>query len=93
MIPVVITKEQLKLMLRELRSSCSNDSLYKKGEDIEKIQDSYLSTIKVSGERINRVDKTRMLVVKYLNDKNEIFTVNLNILLVYKHVPEIAMKQ
>ena len=93
MIPVNITKEELAPVLQSIRKGCTNDSDYKKGLDIQTIKNAYLNTIKVAGEKHNKIDLTRSLVVKYYDNHGELHSVNLLIPVVYKYIPHIALIQ
>jgi hypothetical protein len=93
MIQVTVTKEELMPILQEIRKDCSNDSPYKNGQDVQSIKCAYLNTIKVSGEKLNKIDLTRMLVVKYYDTSGELNLLHLKIPIVYKHIPNIALSQ
>jgi hypothetical protein len=93
---ITITKQELKSILEEMRNKNTNrkkteGSCYREGNDVQSIDDVYMKTIKVSGEKLNNVDQSRMLVVKYSNTNDEQITLNLTIQLVKKHIPRIAM--
>lgn len=93
---ITITKQALRLILEEMRNKNTNhknteESCYRKGDDVQTIDDVYMKTIKVSGEKLNKVDQSRMLVVKYRNTNNETIALNLTIQLVKNHIPHIAI--
>lgn len=97
---ITITKQELKPILEEMRNKNKNKntnskntelSCYRKGQDVETIDGVYMKIIKVSGEKFNKVDQSRMLVVEYRNTNNEKIALYLTIQLVKKHIPHIAM--
>jgi len=93
---ITITKQELKPILEEMRNKNTNRkntefSSYRKGQDVETIDGVYMKIIKVSGEKFNKVDQSRMLVVEYRNTNNEKIALYLTIQLVKKHIPRIVM--
>jgi hypothetical protein len=90
---MTITKQELKSILKEMRTKNTNrkGSCYREGHDVQTIGDVYMKTIKVSGEKLNKVNQSRMLVVKYINTNDEQIALYLTIQLVKKHIPYIAM--
>ena len=90
---ITITKQELKSILKEMRNKNTNrkGSCYREGNDVQAIDDVYMKTIKVSGEKLNKVNQSRMLVVKYRNTNDEQIALYLTIQLVKKHIPYIAM--
>ena len=93
MMSVKITKEELVPILRHIRKECTNETPYNNGEDIKTIKSAYLKTIKISGEKLKRIDSTRILVIKYYDNDRNFHSVNLSILTVYKYIPHIAVLQ
>lgn len=86
---LTLTKPQLLAIVKEIRSKHSNNIDYINGNDICNIKEIYNKIISVSGEKINRIDKTRILVVQYYNTENEVCSLNLSYVILRKHVPNI----
>ena len=84
-----LTKAQLLAIVKEIRSKHSNNIDYINGNDICNIKEIYNKIISVSGEKMNRIDKTRILVIQYTNKENELCSLNLSYVIVRKHVPNI----
>lgn len=92
---VKITKEELISILQDIRRNMSDIGIpnkhYKLGKDVQQIENAYFNTIRVSGETCNRIDQSRMLIVKYKNTNNEICSCNISILQVWKHAPKLII--
>lgn len=84
-----ITKSQLCQIVKSMREKHSTNISYITGEDISSIEHVHCKVISVSGEKLNKIDKTVMVIVKYYNDNSELCSLSLPIKNVYKYVPEI----
>lgn len=84
-----ITCETLTRVLQDLRTHMKKTSPYKLGQDIQSIQNAYVQIVSVAGERENTIQKTKLVVVKYINNQNELCSLNVPFTNVYKHMPEI----
>lgn len=84
-----ITCETLTRVLQDLRTHMKKTSSYKLGQDIQSIQNAYVQIVSVAGEKENIIQKTKLVVVKYINNQNELCSLHVPFKNVYKHMPEI----
>lgn len=84
-----INIETLHRLLQDLRVHMKNSSSYKLGQDVQSIQSAKLQIVSVAGEKPNIIQKTKLVVVKYINDQNELCNLHVPFKNVYKHIPEI----
>ena len=84
-----ITCETLTRVLQDLRAHMKKTSSYKLGQDIQSIQNAYVQIVSVAGEKENTIQKTKLVVVKYINNQNELCSLHVPFKNVYKHMPEI----
>jgi inorganic pyrophosphatase len=86
---VTLTKEQLIPMIQDIRKNMENNNFYKKGEDVKHIENAYFKVISICGEKYKTIQKTKILVVKYMNNDDELCSLNLSVLRVLKHNREL----
>ena len=83
-----INIETLRRVLQDLRVHMKNNSSYKLGQDVQSIQSANLQIVSVAGEKPNIIQKTKLVVVKYINDQNELCNLHVPFKNVYKYMPE-----
>ena len=84
-----LPRETLCLVLQDLRQFIQKDSPYKIGQDVHTIESAYINVVNVAGEKINKVQKTKLIVVKYRDQQQELYSLNIPFKNLYKHMPEI----
>lgn len=87
---LTMPKETLIRILQDIRvNMCHNNLEYKMGNDVEKIHNAYIRTVSVSGCKINKIEKTKLVVVKYWNTNNELCSLSAPYMTVYRQMPEV----
>ena len=87
---LTMTKETLIRILQDIRADiCNNNLEYKMGNDVEKVHDAYIVIVPVCGCKVNKIEKTKLVVVKYWNTNNELCSLNASYMTVYRQMPEV----